>query len=140
MITEKRNQLQAIKITDYAYPKSELHSVVMHTVKPKSHCQKDQKLVFKTDPGVPSLIQVGSHNFVEIDHEIISRVILLPSTDSFQIGLLSVQEMSFKDLSSGSPLVQKSGTICAILVGGIMRNNSVNFFEFGPLVQVKDVV
>ena len=30
--------------------------------------------------------------------------------------------------SSGGPLVQLSGTICAILVEGIMRNNSVKVF------------
>ena len=38
-----------------------------------------------------------------------------------------VQEMSFKIFliwSSGSPFVQWSGTICAILVESIMRNNS----------------
>ena len=38
------------------------------------------------DPGVPSLIQARSHTFVEIDHEIISTVILLPSADSFKKG------------------------------------------------------
>ena len=37
--------------------------------------------------------------------------------------------------SDGGPFVQCSGTICAILVKGIMRNNSVNYFEFGPVVQ-----
>ena len=36
------------------------------------------------DPGVPSLIPARSHNFVEIDHEIIFTVILLPSTESFK--------------------------------------------------------
>ena len=35
------------------------------------------------DPGVASLIPVRSHTFVEIDHEIISTVILLPSADLF---------------------------------------------------------
>ena len=30
--------------------------------------------------------------------------------------------------SSGSPFVQRSGTICAFLVEGIMRNNSVKLF------------
>ena len=30
--------------------------------------------------------------------------------------------------SSSGPFVQQSGTICAILVEGIMRNNSVNLF------------
>ena len=38
--------------------------------------------------------------------------------------------------SSGSPFVKQSKTICAILVAGIMRNNSVKlFFKFGPVVQ-----
>ena len=35
------------------------------------------------DPGVVSSISDLSHNFMEIDHEIISTVILLPSTESF---------------------------------------------------------
>ena len=38
------------------------------------------------DPGVTSLYPTRSHTFVEIDHEIISTVILLPSTDSFKKG------------------------------------------------------
>ena len=38
------------------------------------------------DPGVASLILVRSHTFVEIDHEMISTVILLPSADSFKKG------------------------------------------------------
>ena len=38
------------------------------------------------DPGVASSIPVRSHTFVEIDHEIISTVILLPSADSFKKG------------------------------------------------------
>ena len=45
------------------------------------------------EPGVASLILGGSHTFVEIDHEIISTVILLPSAESFKKGcnrLLSV--------------------------------------------------
>ena len=36
------------------------------------------------DPGVTSLIPARSHTFVEIDYEIISTVILLPSTESFK--------------------------------------------------------
>ena len=39
--------------------------------------------------------------------------------------------------SYGGPFVQRSGTICAILVEGIMRNNSVNYFEFGRVFQEK---
>ena len=34
----------------------------------------------------------------------------------------------FLILSSGGPFVQRSRTVCAILVEGIMRNNSVNLF------------
>ena len=38
------------------------------------------------DPGVMSLILVWSHTFIEIGHEIISVVILLPSAESFKMG------------------------------------------------------
>ena len=38
------------------------------------------------DPGVVSLIPAWSHTLVEIDHEIISMVILLPSAKSFKKG------------------------------------------------------
>ena len=37
------------------------------------------------DPGVASLIPARSHTFVEIDHEIISTAILLPSADSRRV-------------------------------------------------------
>ena len=43
------------------------------------------------DPGVASSIPVRSHTFVEIDHEMISRVILLPSADSFKKGCCQLQ-------------------------------------------------
>ena len=36
------------------------------------------------DPGVVSSIHVRSHTFVEIDYEIISTVILIPSPESFK--------------------------------------------------------
>ena len=36
------------------------------------------------DPGVGSSIPARSHTFVEIDYEIISTVILLPSSESFK--------------------------------------------------------
>ena len=36
------------------------------------------------DPGVASSIPAWSHTFVEIDHEIISTVILPPSAESFK--------------------------------------------------------
>ena len=37
------------------------------------------------DPGVVSSILAQSNTFVEIDHEIISTVILLPSADSRRV-------------------------------------------------------
>ena len=40
------------------------------------------------DPGVASLIPPPSHTFLEIDHEIISSAILLPSADS-RMGVVS---------------------------------------------------
>ena len=43
------------------------------------------------DPGVASLIPARSHTFVEIDQEIISTVILLPSADSFKKGCCQLQ-------------------------------------------------
>ena len=36
------------------------------------------------DPGVASLIPAWSLTFLEIDHEIISTVILLPSAETFE--------------------------------------------------------
>ena len=44
----------------------------------------DAKLT--ADPGVASSIPARSNTFVEIDHEIISTVILLPSAKSFMKG------------------------------------------------------
>ena len=37
------------------------------------------------DPGVVSLILAWSHTLIEIDHEIISTAILLPSSDSRRV-------------------------------------------------------
>ena len=43
------------------------------------------------DPGVASSIPARSHTFVEIDHEIISTVILLPYAESFKKGCCQLQ-------------------------------------------------
>ena len=43
------------------------------------------------DPGVASLVPARYHTFVEIDHEIISTVILLPSADLFKKGCCQLQ-------------------------------------------------
>ena len=43
------------------------------------------------DPGVASSLPARSNTFVEIDHEIISMVILLPSAESFKKGCCQLQ-------------------------------------------------
>ena len=43
------------------------------------------------DPGVASSIPAWYHTFVEIDHEIISTVILLPSAGLFKSGCCQLQ-------------------------------------------------
>ena len=43
------------------------------------------------DPGVVSSIPAWSHTFVEIDHEIISTVILFPSAESFKKSCCQLQ-------------------------------------------------
>ena len=43
------------------------------------------------DSVVPSSIPARSHTFVEIDHEIISTFILLPSAESFKKGCCQLQ-------------------------------------------------
>ena len=43
------------------------------------------------DLGVASSIPAQSHTFVEIDREIISMVILFPSSDSFEKGCCQLQ-------------------------------------------------
>ena len=43
------------------------------------------------DPGFASLIPARSYTFVEIDHEIISTVILLPSAEPFKKGCCQLQ-------------------------------------------------
>ena len=43
------------------------------------------------DTGVASSIPTRSHTFVEIDHEIISTVILLPTAVSFKNGFCQLQ-------------------------------------------------
>ena len=43
------------------------------------------------DPGVASSIPARFHTFLEIDHEIISTVIILPSAESFKKGCCQLQ-------------------------------------------------
>ena len=55
-----------------------------------THTKQDQEKKQKY-PGVASSIPACSHTFVEIDHEIISTVILLPSAESFKKGCCQLQ-------------------------------------------------
>ena len=73
------------------------------------------------------------YNFCRRHHEELFCEIILNLDQWFRRkGRLNI----FVIWSSGSPFVQQSGTICEILVEGIMRNNSVNYFEFGPVGQL----
>ena len=47
------------------------------------------------DPGVASSILAWSRTFVQIDHEIISMVILIPSTESFKKSCCQLQAKVF---------------------------------------------
>ena len=47
--------------------------------------------ILTADPGVESSILAQSHTFLEIDHEIISTAILLPSAESFKKGCCQLQ-------------------------------------------------
>ena len=57
------------------------------------------------DPEAVSSIQAPSHTFVEIDHDIISTVILLPYADSFKKGCCQLQAKVCAQ-STGQLLVQ----------------------------------
>ena len=54
-------------------------------------CSGLQRLTPNPHSGVASSNPVRSHTFVEIDHEMISTVILLPSGDSFKKGCCQLQ-------------------------------------------------
>ena len=50
------------------------------------------------DPGVASMIPARSHTLMEIDHEITSTVILLPSPDSRRVAVSYKRKYSHKVL------------------------------------------
>ena len=56
-------------------------------------------------PGVARSIPARSYTFVEIEHEIIFKVILLPSADSFKKGCCQLQAKVCARIT-GYPLVQ----------------------------------
>ena len=49
------------------------------------------------DPGVASLIPARSHTLVEIDHEIISMAILLPSAETRRVFVSYKEKYVHKD-------------------------------------------
>ena len=66
------------------------------------------------NPGVASSIPARSHTFVEIDHEIISKVIRLPSAESFRRVVVSykrryVHEVLVNCFACSSLLRKKCG-------------------------------
>ena len=63
------------------------------------------------DPGVESSIPGRSNTFVEIDHEIISTVILFPSAESFKKGRCQLQAKVCAQ-STGKLLVQACQEKC----------------------------
>ena len=92
------------------YPSECLSQIIIRTAQCSSECVLIQDHIQNTpgrvaqsvtclatdacltaDPGVASSIPVRYHTFVEIDHEIISTVILLPSADLFKKGCCQLQ-------------------------------------------------
>ena len=66
-----------------------LHGIMNGFTSVLHHNATDASLT--ADPGVASSILARSHTFVEIDHEIISTAILLPSAESFKKGCCQLQ-------------------------------------------------
>ena len=65
----------------------------------------DTDACLTADPGVASSIPARSHTFVEIDHEMIFTVILLPSSDFSGCCQLQLQAKVCPRIT-GKPLVQ----------------------------------
>ena len=78
------------------------------------------------DPGISRLIPAWSHNFLEIDHEIISMVILL--FPLIQEGLLSVTSESMCTkywLSKGKVFTSQASKVS--LIPGLYIENTKSF-------------
>ena len=61
------------------------------------------------DPGVASSIPARYHTFVDIDHEIISTVTLLPSADLFKKGCCQLQAKLCPQITCSSLPMKKCG-------------------------------
>ena len=71
-----------VRLKKRCYIMKGLHRIPGRIAQSVTCLAKDASLT--ADPGVVSLIRAPSHTFVEIDYEIISMVILLPSAESFK--------------------------------------------------------
>ena len=67
-----------------------LHRLILGRVAQSETCLATDACL-TADPGVASSIPARYHTFVEIDREIISTVILLPSSDLFKKGCCQLQ-------------------------------------------------
>ena len=67
----------------------QIYKKLSHVAQSETCLATDANLT--ADSGVMSSIPARSHTFVEIDHEIISMVVLLPSTESFKKGCCQLQ-------------------------------------------------
>ena len=76
-------------MTLYPHKYQNVHSNLLQIAQSVTCLATDACLT--ADPGVASLIPARCHTFVEIDHEIISTVILLPSADLFKKGCYQLQ-------------------------------------------------
>ena len=74
-----------MKITE-VYSWRAVKSQYKHHLRSQSVICLTSDACLTADPGVEILIPARSNTFVQIDHEIISIVILLPSADSFKKG------------------------------------------------------
>ena len=78
------------------YGKVTKHKKTPHTREPPGRVAQSVTCLatdacLTADPGVASSIPARYHTFVEIDYEIISTVILLPSADLFKKGCCQLQ-------------------------------------------------
>ena len=84
--------------------KSDPHALIQPGYVAQSVTCRATDACLTAGPGVASLIPARSHTFMEIDHEIISTVILLPSADPFKKGCCQLQAKVCVRIT-GKPLV-----------------------------------
>ena len=83
--------IQLYKMRNGRYRKTRLH-FTCDSRRSAVSIVSDRRYVFDCRSRGCKLIPVRSHTFVEIDHEIISTAILLPSTDSRRVCWLEPQD------------------------------------------------